>query len=304
MSEEAKVETEAKAADDASAEAIWNELTIKPDSEETPPGKVEEPGKEALAAPKVEAPAKADSSTAAADPWKDAPPELREAHERDLAEIRTRAEQAEITARRHSGRLSKQELELQALRAKDAPKGDASGAAEAAKTRDERMAKLREEFPEIADPILAELHAKDERLARVESVLSDQAKAHSDSILDEQASILSKAQPGWEADIKDNPKFVEWAVAQPEYIKGVIRENARTIVSGDDVADVIERYRRDTTDPEAARAEARRQEQLDAARGTDVRNPARPTPKGDGTVEQDWSDLTEQRRRREAGNRR
>lgn len=303
MSEEEKVEVPAEAeADDKSVEAIWAEVTARPDKGDIPPAKADDLEPKPEDAPKVEAPATVDSP--ASDPWKDAPPELREAHERDLAEIRTRAEQAETTARRHSGRLSKQEQELADLRAKVAPQPDAAATGEKAKTRAERMAQLKGEYPEIADPILEDLADKGARLDRIEGALSRQADAQTSDLLDEQTSILSRAQPGWETEIKDNPEFVKWAVGQPDYIKGVIRENAKQIISGDDVADVIARYRRDTVDPEKERADERRREQLEAGRAADVRNPGLAAPKGEGTVEQTWDELNAERRRKEAGNRR
>lgn len=308
MIEEPEVETPAETeVDDKGTEAIWAELTkSKADMGDIPPAKVLEPEQKAEEAPKVEAPASADSP-AKVDPWQNAPPELREAHERDLEAIRTRAEQAETTARRHSGRLSKQEQELADLRARLSPQRDEAGAAKAgeeAKSREERLKQLQEEYPDVAGPILTELADKEARLDRIEGVLSRQDQAQTSDLLDEQVSILTKAQPGWETDIKDNPEFVKWAVGAPEYVKAVIRENAKQIVSGDDVADVIERYRRDTADPEKERADARRKEQLDAGRVVDVRNPGLAAPKGEGTVEQTWDELNEERRRKEAGNRR
>lgn len=308
MSEEKIVDPAAAPADadDASVETIWNELAnAKTDQGKDPPGKAGDDLKVVEETPKVETPA-APSVSQAEDPWKDAPPELREAHERDLAEIRTRAEQAEVTARRHSGRLSKQEQELAALRARLAPSRDETGAAtEEAKTREDRRKQLREEYPDSVGPVLDELVALEESVRELKGSSDRQAEDQQQSRLIEQTSLVEKAHPNWETEIANTDAFVKWAVDQPEYMKAAIRDNAKVIVSADDVIDVLDRFKRDTgTDDKAAAEVERKKEQLEAGRDPSVRNPSPAAPKGEGSTEQIWNELQEERRRKEAQNQR
>lgn len=314
MSEETTVETPAveAAADDKSTEAIWAELTTKPDSDASPPAKVEELAPKTEEAPKAEAPAAADSP-AKDDPWKDAPPELREAHERDLEAVRTRAEAAETTARRHSGRLVQLNSQLADLRTKLEPQRDESGAAaEEAKTREDRMKQLREEYPDLAAPLLDQVQALESEIKEIKGAQTREAEAQSNDLIAEQAEIVNRAHPDWLTTVQDNPKFIEWAGQQsPHDIDLILRNSGvdddgkyRGITEGASVSAIISRFKRDTADPERERAEERRKDQLEAARVTDVRNPGLATPKGEGSTEQIWGELNDERRRKEAGNRR
>lgn len=308
MSEETKVETlpVETEADDKGTEAIWAELTqAKADTGDIPPAKAAEPEPKTEETPKVEAPATADSP-AKDDPWKDAPPELREAHQRDLEAIRTRAEQAETLARRHSGRLVQLNSQLADLQARIAPqRDDSAAAAEEAKTSEERKKQLREEYPDLATPILDQVEALQAEIAEIKGAQSREVEAQTNDLIAEQTEIVNRAHPDWQTAIQDNPKFIEWAGQQsPHDIDLIVRNSGRPITEGASVASIISRFKRETADPEKERAEARRQEQLEAARAADVRNPGLATPKGEGTIEQTWDDLNQERRRKAEGNRR
>lgn len=304
MSEEQKVEDEdliVDDADDAELDATWQDLS----AERGDQGKSPLPAKDDLLkgdeTPKDEAPADAQPASQP-DPWKDAPPELREAHERELAAERTRAENAETVAKRHSGRLTKLDLELKTLREQLGPKAEGAEGGKEATNREERRKQLREEYPDSAGELVEDIVNLETEVREIKDSLAGQADAQTETLLEEQVSILKSAHPAWETEIKDNPKFVAWAEQQPAYTQRVIVENAKAIVSGHDVADVISRFKRDTADPEAEREQQRRQEQLDAGADLGVRRPAA-QPGRDDDPDRTWNELAGQRER-QAGNRR
>jgi hypothetical protein len=305
MSEEKPVEAvetpEGEIVDDASIEATWTDLAAaRKDSATAPLSGAEAKEKpEAIEAPKVEAPVDPTASQAASDPWKDAPPELREAHERELAEIRTRAESAETLAKRHSGRLSQANQRLSELQAKLEPERTGEQAEAEASTREERRRQLREEYPDSAGPLLDEVAALETEIAQIKATVGQKAEADTDNLIAEQEKILTEAHPDWRTQVKDNPAFVEWALKQPEYVLEPIRQNAKQIVSGADIADVISRYKADTApkvDPEKEKEEQRRQEQLEAGRDPSLRKPGMTATSSDDP-DAIWSELAAKRQR-------
>lgn len=293
MSDTEKVEG---AADDKSTEQIWNELTEgKAGQVEGPPEKPEETVTDPPQPAAAETPA---PEVKADDLWKDAPAELREAHEREVA-ARVSAEQA---ARTQSGRLSKTQLQLNDLKANLASQRDPGAAPkEEAEDRETRRAQLREEYPDSVGPVLDDLVNLETEIREIRAGQTAQAASETETLLQEQTAALESVHPTFRDDVA-KPAFVTWALQQPDYVQDAIRANAKQIVDGASAADILTRYHRDTADP-AREAEAeRRREQLEAARDPVIRNPAAATPAGDGSVEQIWGDLTEKRQRSQEQN--
>lgn len=297
MSEETKVEDAAAsaAASEAEAQAVWTELR----KERTEPGEAapseklgSEEGKTGDGAP-AEAPAPQPvSKETTDDPWKDAPPALREALEAE----RKRADAAETTVKRHSGRLSQLTRNLNELQSRHASERDKAAApkeGEEATDRDARVKQLREEYPDLAAPLLDMMADQEAEIRALKDGQASQATAQTEDLLQEQLRTLEQAHPKYREDVSD-PAFLDWATKQPDYVQEAIRRNATEIVDGASAADVITRYKAETADPAKAREEQRRKEQLEAGRGVDTRQPSG-TAAGSESDEGIWAELSRKR---------
>lgn len=317
MSDEKKVEAAAESdtADDTNIEAVWNELRDEDAAQANGTAADDEAGKagegddgtgqaDSGTPAEGEAAAKPASEEKPDDLWKDADPKLREAFEAE----RSRAEKAENVAKSHSGRLSQAYTELTDLRAKIASERDAGGAAkegEEATTREERMKQLREEYPDLAAPILDQLVNLEKKVSDLEGVQVAQANERVEASLDEQVTILAEKHPDWAAVVQTDA-YTEWALTQPGYIQEAIKRNANAVVDGASCASILAKFKQDTAapeDPERQRLEERRREQMDGSQSLGVRTPGA-TKQGADDVDSIWRDLEENDRRKAASARR
>lgn len=278
MSEEANVETDEAQADAAKDEAaaIWADL------QKQEAGLAEEPPAEAPEAnpddaePQAEAPAEEQPAPQATDElWKSAPPELREAHERALAAERTRAEQAETLAKRHSGRLSQRDHQLAQLSARIAElekpaEGETEKQAEDRKALFER---LKDEYKDSVGEVVPVFEAMEQRIAELEGRLTAQTGERTEAQLLEQQAILEQAHPDFD-QVVSTQAYLDWANAQPGYVQQTLRENAKQIIDGASCADILSRFKAETAPkptPEQQRHDARREEQREALRDPTLR---------------------------------
>ena len=225
-----------------------------------------------------------------------------------LEQLETERLQASNLARSNGGRLAQALNELQALKAKLAPEksGDASGEGQA-QNRDERLEQLREEYPEVASPILDKMAKLEERVEALTT--SETARAESavaDALADEHDALLAR-HPDLPSIVAD-PAYAEWVKAQTPAIQRIVQENAQAVVNADDAALVFDLFKqsrgRTTEAAEAARAaDERRKEQLEAGRTVAGRNPTASSdarPNG-GTYGESWDEFEQQDRRKAAG---
>lgn len=244
------------------------------------------------------------------DLWKDAPPELRAAHEAEVAAERKRAEAAENVVKIHGGRVTQALRERDALQARinEGTKAPPKAGGESDEDYRKRMT---EEFPDFA-PLFDKLDTANEKIASLEAAQTSQASVQTETALQEQQAILEQTHPTYQDDVthpddkgkpfedrRPNPAFLEWALKQPGYVQDTLRANGRTVVDGQSAADILTRFKTETApaeDPAKKLEEARRKEQLDGSRKVDVRAPAGRSAT-DGSFEQEFNRFVQEDKR-------
>jgi hypothetical protein len=168
------------------------------------------------------------------DIWADAPPELRAAHEAEVAAAKKVANDAKANA----GRIRKQfeDLKASASRGADTPKvGD---------TLDQSLA----DFPEIAKPVkdaLAPIAKQLETLTASEqartAALNDEVVQHVKS----QQELLEASHPGWEQELA-GPKgkvFYDWLQDQPKRRRDIFETNREHIFDGPGAIELMDAFK-------------------------------------------------------------
>lgn len=275
MSDAANVETDkvtTEAAEDEAA-AIWEGLQKQEAGlADEPPAEADEANPDEAERPQAEAPAEQQPAPQATDDlWKDAPPALREAYERE----RIRAEQAETLAKRHSGRLSQRDHQLAQLSARitELEKPVAGETEKQATDRKALFQRLKDEYGDSVGQIVPEVEAMQAEIETLRGQISTQRGERSEAQLLEQQSILDGAHPDWPEIVKTQG-YLEWVAQQPGYMQQTLRENAQQIIDGASCADILTRFKAETAPkitPEQQRLDERREEQRDALRDPSLR---------------------------------
>ena len=214
------------------------------------------------------------------DIWANADPKLREAFEAE----RSKAVRTEQQLRTQDGRLSSAMRQLNQLKQQLAPKRDAEGAAnegEEAKTKEERRKQLREEYPDVAAPILDDLAELQETVKALTTQTHASLENEAQTLAAQEEQRLLDNHPDWGeygASGKSNKEFVDWVMKQPRYVVDAVERNGAQIVDSVEVSDILDRFKRETgraTDQAQRDAMQRRREnQLDAGRQPVSRQPA------------------------------
>lgn len=214
------------------------------------------------------------------DIWATADPRLREAFEAE----REKAVKAQQQVRTQDGRLSSAQRQLNQLKQQLAPKRDAEGAAnegEEAKTKEERRKQLREEYPDVAAPLLDDLAELRETVKALTAQTHTSLENEAIILVEREEAKLIERHPDWTEygqHGKSNKEFVDWVMQQPRYVIDAVERNGTEIVDSVEVSDILDRFKRETgkaTDQAQRDAMARRREnQLDAGRQPVHRQPA------------------------------
>lgn len=214
------------------------------------------------------------------DIWANADPKLREAFEAE----RSKAVKTEQQLRTQDGRLSSAMRQLNQLKQQLAPKRDAEGAAnegEEAKTKEERRKQLREEYPDVAAPLLDDLAELQETVKALTATTHTSLENEATILVEREEQRLIERHPDWTEygqHGKSNKEFVDWVMQQPRYVIEAVERNGTEIVDSVEVSDILDRFKRETgkaTDQAQRDAMQRRREsQLDAGRQPANRQPA------------------------------
>jgi hypothetical protein len=218
------------------------------------------------ASPAAETPP-AGSEAPADDIWKDAPEPLRAAY-RAAEEARIKAE-AQVSTQTGRLRSATQQLtaldgEVKSLREKVKP---ADKEAETGPIlTEEAKTTLRDEYPDVAAPLLDLIGGLEKKLATLES--DNASRAEQDEVarqletqrfLAEEEQALAGAHPDWRQVTADE-KFTTWAQSQPRYVKEALIRNGDGIVDAVEASEIVQRYKDSlgttTADPLAARRAA------------------------------------------------
>lgn len=190
------------------------------------------------------------AGTSDSDIWANAPPELREAHEKAVrdADLRYRSSQGRVSALdRELARLR----ESQPGRQQQQGQGRSEEAGQDADTdkgapseKESRLAALREEYPDVAEPILDEIAELRTELAKVSKTTGAFEQERNQAELTRQESYLTTQHPDWQEAAQDD-RFAGWLDQQPTSLKQAFQRNFHGIVDGADAALVIGKFKAD-----------------------------------------------------------
>lgn len=209
----------------------------------------------------------------------------------------------EATLKTQNGRVSARDREINRLRAeiRDAREAITDRKRDAAghKDRDERLTKVREEYPEVVAPLAEEIEAARKREAaeiqRQERQLQRRQEELATIEAEEEARFLDEHPDGFDVLKQNKEAFKDWLDDQPKVIRDAFETNKSSIVDASAAALVVGKFKlalheaqapAKTTPPN--RQDPRRQLQMDGAR-TQRSSPQRSqTAPGEGASEQDW----------------
>lgn len=242
--------SEAIAADEPAKPQETGKTEEEPHEKESASSESEENGKTAVAgdAP-VAGDDKSKSEPAAPPPaediWAKASPELRAAHDAEMAALRKTANDAKA----YAGRMRKQAEELKASAPREA---DKPGSKKVGDILKEGLA----EYPEMAKPVsdaLAPIEKQLERLDRFEASERALKQEEIDEHIRSQQRLLEAAHPGWEKEYIDGPngkKFADW-IRSPDrpvkYVKTVFETNNERIYDASAAIEVFDAFKASLT---------------------------------------------------------
>jgi hypothetical protein len=207
------------------------------------------------------------------DIWATADPALKAAFEAEQAKV-ARLETTANSHARSASQLGRRIAELEALVPKG-KKGDGAPAGETDEAREARYARLREEYGDSVGEILPELESLRAELAELKSGFAGVQHERTETDVAQQYAILNERHPNWRQDVVSE-SYVAWAQTQPPPVLEAIQRNAEQLSDGATAAWVLDLWKRDTAppaNPEKEKLAERRQEQREANRSADVRNP-------------------------------
>jgi hypothetical protein len=152
----------------------------------------------------------------APDPWADAPPELKALFEqtqkeRDEAKHRAASDANRVAAlSRKLQRLT--EASVSAVTTPD-PKAE-----EAKKALDQKVKQLREDYGDIAEPLIELIEAQGRELGAVKANLTGLSEQQQAQHIAAEQAALEQAHPDWRV-VAQSPNFRGWLEVQPENIQ-------------------------------------------------------------------------------------
>jgi len=180
-----------------------------------------------------------------ADPWAEAPEPLRAEYEalqakyRDI-DHRYRSDTGRISAlnrkyaetQRENDELKRQ-LAAQSNSAADTKNGNAQG-----DDTEDTLKTLREEYPEVAEPIEKILKASQMKADALDQRLAQMDEERQKSHIITQQEYLSEQHSDWQ-QIGASDEFHAWVGGQPRMIQDALARNSQQIVDGEEAAAVI-----------------------------------------------------------------
>lgn len=291
-------------------EAAWAEVVkAKQDAapkEEPAPAAFDEDGQPQAPVTMVDAPAAAPApkedpaDPPAAEPpaWKNAPEQWRTAFEAEIAERDRKAQEAEQKARSANGRYAAAQRRIAELERYATQPKTSEPASKPAAGLTERLAALKEEYPEIAEPLTAIAGAVDE--------LRGSEQRRQEDALAANARAVFAAVPDMLEVVKTD-EFVSWIEDEaPVRVRRLFEANSQAFVDPQGAIEVMQAFKA-TRGQQPATPPANPANQPDL-RSRQLRAGAAPRPQGGrpsvsglspeaGTEEDHWADIV---RRREA----
>lgn len=203
------------------------------------------------------------------DPWANAPPELRELHEKQLrdADLRHRSEQGRTQALRGQLAELQRRVEQQQQSGAEPTEQQKQDNEDKAKAISDKFEQLREDYPEVAGPLLDEIESL---RGQMETVAKGHGEIASERVARQEAQqwqVLEQAHPDFRQVFNDD-RFAGWLQDQPHSVQEAYRRNIDSLVDGQDAAFVVERFKTEVgfgqqkDPPPKSDAELKRERQL------------------------------------------
>ncbi len=157
------------------------------------------------------------SGEQAPDLWANAPPELiaereRLQRERDEAQHRANSDANRVAA------LSRKLQQFTTAQPATAPEAKPEELSEAKKALDAKIKDLRENYPEIADPIIEVIEAQRQELQGVRTVLDGMTETQQAQTIEAETHALEARHPDWR-DVASSVDWKGWLEVQPDNIQ-------------------------------------------------------------------------------------
>ena len=214
------------------------------------------------------------------DRWKDVPDNIRT----QIAAIEKERDEARHKAKSDAERVQALSRKLHSLTSADKPApAKEVEPTEAQKALDAKVTQLREDYPEVAEPVLELLAAQRAELSKVTTKLETVEEDRKAQFVAQQEALLTEVHPDWQ-QIAGEDRFKEWVAAQPEGI-----QNLTNSYDARETSTVLTLYKmeveaasqgegRIAPTPEQVATEARRREQLNG--GVAIKTRAAPVTSG------------------------
>lgn len=222
------------------------------------------------------------------DIWATAPAELRDAFEKQQRDwdLRLRSANGRVSAfQRQLAQFqqgqTQQPAQQQETNQQQEPQAQAS-AKSVIDLTDPKFQQMREDFPEVAGPLLDIVESLASRLDQVGKTAGAFEQQQTKQFLDAQEQTLTQAHPDWQAAATDD-RFAGWLQTQPTAIQEAFQRNHSSIVDGQDAALVIGMFKQavgfsaqqqQQTPASAPSQDPRRQRQLASGRDAGRTGPA------------------------------
>ncbi len=252
-----------------------------PDDEPAPaaPASSDDDGTSGTSTEGGDPPPKAEASD---DPWKDVPADIRTR----IAAIEKERDEARHKAASDAQRVAALSRKIQTMTTSaPAPVKKEAEPSEAQKALDAKVKQLREDYPEVAEPMLELLAAERDKLATVTQKLETVEGDRQQAFIQQQEALLTEAHPDWRQTVATT-EFQAWMEAQPVGIQKLAesydaRETSTVISLFKTENGVAAKAEAPAPTPEQTATEARRREQLSGG----VAIKSRPAPVTSGPPE-------------------
>jgi hypothetical protein len=221
------------------------------------------------------------------DIWATAPAELREAFEKQQRDwdLRLRSANGRVSAfQRQLAQVQQQPTQQPAQQQEPNQQQEPQAQAPAKSgidLTDPKYQQMREDFPEVAGPLLDLVESLASRLDQVGKTAGAFEQQQTSQFLATQEQALAEAHPDWQAAATDD-RFTGWLQTQPTAIQEAFARNHNAIVDGKDAALVIGMFKQavgfgaqqQPTPTPAPSQDPRRQRQLASGRDAGRTGPA------------------------------
>lgn len=187
----------------------------------------------------VDQPADEGGDSKPADIWATMPEEVRNEHERLQNQFRRETQRTSALQRK----INELTAAMSAKAAPDAsqkPAPPEANSGDSGKSSDDELKRLKEEYPEIATPLLRKLSQLEGTAKSLELAEQQRQEAY----IAQQEESLSEAVPDWKEMLSRNgERFLTWIEDQPRAVRDAAKLNATVIVDAQAAAEVMGRFK-------------------------------------------------------------